>query len=198
MESYQIVEENYKTAFKKSPAKVNPKTVLWKYLPVPDVFEKKEESYWETHLLISKPRKIEIQLTNEYTTNISYQFQDLKAEIEKSKYIIELPDDWDDEGSLKYEEEIYINSIEFLIKSAQEIKDEFDIIIDTPKILHGPEGSIDVLWKNADYKLLLNIPPDENNIATFYGYNSNIESEIKGKFNYKSKYYKFGLLFWLK
>lgn len=197
MESYPIVEESYKTPFKKALPKTNPKIVLWDYAKSPDDVEKKGESKW-VEAIISRPRKIKIQLTNEYIIDISYQFQNLIEEIEKSKYILELPDDWDDEGSPKYEEEVFINAIEFLIKSVQDIKDEFDVIIDTPKILHGPDGSIDVLWKNADYKLLLNISPDENNIATFYGYNSNIGSEIKGKFNYKSKCQKFGLLFWLK
>jgi hypothetical protein len=37
------------------------------------------------------------------------------------------------------------------------------------KVLPGPDGSIDILWKNSKRELLVNIPADKAEPASFYG-----------------------------
>ena len=51
----------------------------------------------------------------------------LLEEIEKSKYILDLQDDWDDEGSEGYKELSWAASIRFLLKYAKTLYQDFNI-----------------------------------------------------------------------
>ncbi len=114
--------------------------------------------------------------------------------IESSRYILELKDDWDEDGSARYTEAVWDRAVQFLLKYANSILETQHVRIDAPQILPGPNGSIDLHWKNSDYELLINIPADPSKPAGFYGddYES---SSIKGTFD-PSKY-NYGLLLWL-
>ena len=76
-------------------------------------------------------------------------------------------DDWDDAGGEKYEDQTWINAMSFLARYAQHLFNDFNIIINSPKIYHGPKGSIDILWEPSAYRLVINIPKDGNK-AMFY------------------------------
>ncbi|MFQ5677782.1 MAG: hypothetical protein ACE5G1_17970, partial [bacterium] len=60
--------------------------------------------------------------------------------------------------------------------------DETSRVIPTPKITPGPNGSIDILWKSANYRLLINIPDNPKKQASFYGDNFSTDT-IEGTFN---------------
>jgi hypothetical protein len=87
--------------------------------------------------------------------------------MDKSQYILQLEDDWDDEGGEKYEDQTWVNAMAFLSRYAQNLFNDFNIIINSPKIYHGSKGSIDILWKPSAYRLVINIPKDSNK-AMFY------------------------------
>ncbi len=98
------------------------------------------------------------------------QLEALYNAIEKSKYILDLQDNWDDEGSQGYTKETWYRAIQFIGNYAKWILNCFDTVIDTPKISHGPDGSIDILWKKAtSYRMLINIPADNKQPGSFYG-----------------------------
>lgn len=90
--------------------------------------------------------------------------------IDKSQYILQLEKDWDDAGAEKYEEKTWINAVSFLLSYAKKLYDDFNIIINSPKIYHGPKGSIDILWEPSAYRLVINIPK-EGDKAMFYADN---------------------------
>jgi hypothetical protein len=99
----------------------------------------------------------------------------------KSQYILQLEDDWDDAGSDKYDESTWINAITFLTRCAKNLYDDFNVIINAPKIYHGPKGSIDILWEPSAYRLVINIPKDGDK-AMFYA--DNYKDQItEGSFN---------------
>jgi hypothetical protein len=87
--------------------------------------------------------------------------------MDKSQYILQLEDDWDDAGGEKYEDQTWVNAMSFLARYAQNLFNDFNIIINSPKIYHGPKGSIDILWEPSAYRLVINIPKDSNK-AMFY------------------------------
>jgi len=69
-------------------------------------------------------------------------------------------------------------------------------MIDAPHIHPGPDGSIDIHWKNDNYELLLNVPVEEGSLAGFYG--DNISGNmIKGKMNISDGKMNNGLILWL-
>ena len=109
--------------------------------------------------------------------NLSY----LIPTIEKSKSILLLEDDWDDEGSTKYDEYTWVESIKFLLDYASTLYQDFNIEIDIPKIYNGPRGSIDILWETSTYLFLININKNGED-AVFYADNNAKSHRIKGDF----------------
>lgn len=83
----------------------------------------------------------------------------LEESIEKSKYILELKDDWDDEGSPAYNKEVYDKCIDWVVNYFKRA----DLV---PDIYHGPEGGIDVLAENDKYRLFFYLHPNKE--CSFY------------------------------
>jgi hypothetical protein len=100
-------------------------------------------------------------------SNPPYLIKTEKA-IAASMYILELGEDWDEEGSPGYEKSTWERATSFvtsLVSSASAgTTQPLDIQI-TP----GPEGSIDVRWVAPPRSLLINFPAKTEEPITFYG-----------------------------
>jgi hypothetical protein len=111
----------------------------------------------------------------------------------KSK-ILDLKDNWDEEGAKSYKKETWERATEFTKKFCFILWRQTQKLINPPNILPGPDGSIDIHWKTAKFDLLINIAEDPNEPATFssddYGQNA-----IKGTFDPKKM--SQALLSWL-
>ncbi len=114
--------------------------------------------------------EINIMLNGKMTAALPAELASLAAAIEKSKYLLRLERNFDGEGSEPYSPEVWSKTVRFVAEYARWLFDVFGKIMVTPKIYHGPEGSIDVYWENQQFNLLINIPPGEAH-ATFYGDN---------------------------
>jgi hypothetical protein len=123
-----------------------------------------------------------VDLTNEESISVSSELNPLIEAVEESKYILELPDNWDEEGSESYSKEVWVKAVKFLIRHAEWVLEQTGKPIVTPKILHGPDGSIDIYWKKPEFYLLINIPKEDGSLATFY-VNNYKELKIEGQFN---------------
>ncbi len=120
--------------------------------------------------------------------SIPEKFEELAKEIERSRYILTLPDNWDDEGSKPYKQETLICAIHFLLDYFYLLDKIYAHSIKVPQIGHGVNGGIDILWKSKDYRLLINIHEAPSNIASFYG-DDYKDNKIKGTFNPTVKNY---------
>lgn len=134
---------------------------------------------------------LKVTLNNELIVELPHQFKALHNSIEKSKYILKLEENWDDEGSPPYKESTWKKAIEFISKYTVWIFSETNKVIDAPQIYHGPNGSIDLLWEKENYRLLIKIPENPEMPASFYGDDYKLQ-KIKGTFD-PSSYYQ-GLL----
>lgn len=118
----------------------------------------------------------------------------LEKEIERSREILELELD-DDELQIPYAEETWLRAVEFLrLQAKWFMENTSDSVFETPHILPGPDGSIDLHWEYLEYELLINIPVDPQIMAGFYGDNYG-DISIKGKFDPNT--INDGLLPWL-
>ena len=95
----------------------------------------------------------------------------ITAAIEASKYIYDLQDDWDEEGSIGYQKATWERATDLIMGFF-----DHSLGIDThslpaPNIAPGPDGSIDIHWqlKNKNRELLINIPADPQSPAVYYG-----------------------------
>ncbi len=125
---------------------------------------------------------LKVELDNEVITELPLKLHEIYREIEKSKYVLDLEDDWDDEGSITYKPATWIRAVKFIADYAKWVLEEASIVLSTPRISPGPNGSIDVLWKNNNFRLLINIPEDRQKQASFYGDDYGQEV-IEGTFN---------------
>ena len=104
------------------------------------------------------------------TSSINFETRirkQLQAEVSRQR-LLEMEDGWDGEGSPSYSEDTVDRAIEFVVAQARRVSD-FGLSIPTPHIGPGPDGSIDLHWKQSSRELLVNIPADVHKVATFYG-----------------------------
>jgi hypothetical protein len=127
--------------------------------------------------------------------SVPYQSRQIAEAIKASRKILELKYNWDDEGSTGYTEITWNRAIQFLTGHIKWLWETSGMRIEAPKILPGPNGSIDIHWDCAQYELLVNIPDDPNVPATFYG-DDRGNLSIKGTLDPSA--YNSGLLLWLK
>ncbi len=101
--------------------------------------------------------------------------------IEQSKNILTFKDDWDGEGSPAYKAATWQRAAAFLRHSALQLWQAHQVILDVPKILPGPVGSIDLHWKTDRRELLINIPEALDEPANFYGDDSVSTDHLLGQ-----------------
>jgi len=96
------------------------------------------------------------KLENQNVYVIRYAREDkseLEKEIERSEYILELDDDWDEEGACKYKPETWQRAVDYLKGYLHWMRKKNGIDIDVPKISHGPTVVLMFYGKrkNIDY-----------------------------------------------
>ncbi len=108
--------------------------------------------------------------------------QNIAEAIISSRGILDLSENWDDQGSSGYEEDTWRRACDFLVRHADFARESLGRDLPVPRILPGPQGSIDVHWKMPRFELLVNIPKDASKPATFYGDDFG-KSSIRGNLN---------------
>jgi hypothetical protein len=135
-------------------------------------------------------RIVEIQEFSRGTNRTALEQEITSAE----RMILSLADDWDGEGSPGYSRETMRRAAVFVRTQFDRLLDIFGMDAPVPYINPGPNGTIDIHWKQPTWQLLVNIPANEGEPASFYGDDTDGDS-IKGTVNINS--HKFGLLAWL-
>ena len=102
-------------------------------------------------------------------TNVPPNFDQIVAAIEESRKLLDWEDDWDEEGSPGYEEAMWQRGAGFLKDNALRLWEEYGACVEAPRVLPGPNGSIDIHWHTGDHELLINIPADRSKLAPYYG-----------------------------
>lgn len=112
---------------------------------------------------------------------ISSQNDALAREVERSRSILDLGDDWDGEGSVGYLEETWLRAVEFLRCGAQALVESLRIELPPPRIAPGPEGGIDLHWEWTGRELLVSVPAESAENLTFYGDDGSGNEAIRGE-----------------
>lgn len=104
---------------------------------------------------------------------------ELTEEIEHSKRLLKLNDNWDGEGSKGYLKPTWEKMVTFLMTLSNEFHDRYGLMIHAPIINPGTEGAIDLHWKEERFELLMSIPENDEIAMNYYGDNYG-KSRIKG------------------
>jgi hypothetical protein len=103
-------------------------------------------------------------------TELPQEFSEFQMKIDESmSRILALEQNFDEKNSPPYEKSTLNRAISFIKKLAYSVWKLNQMIIPIPKILPGPEGSIDVCWKTPTFQLLINFPMDLDEPASYYG-----------------------------
>lgn len=104
--------------------------------------------------------------------NVPDALFDLVDEINDSKYILDLENNWDEMGAAPINKELYNSAIAFLLLYMTYIYDNHGkIVISTPEINPCSNGTIDFSWKTLKARMLINVSRKSKEYrATFYYY----------------------------
>ncbi len=127
-------------------------------------------------------RDIEIKISDNLLISLPKQLDYLFDAINKSKYILNLEDNWDDEGAEKYNSDTLNNAIGFVIAFADRINQDSHHQIYVPKILHGPDKSIDIFWEEDGFRLIINIEESGNKASFYWDDGKDLSQFIEGTF----------------
>lgn len=126
---------------------------------------------------MAQTARLERQIPKQTAPRISSK---IEAAIQSSRKMLEWADDWDEEGSQKFEAATWKRAVHWLRATARAFHRLQGVWIEPPRILPGPEGSIDIHWKNAGRELLVNFPENAAEPVEYYG-SGGASDVIKGK-----------------
>lgn len=92
-------------------------------------------------------------------------------EIGASRWILDLPPNWDGDGAYAFERATWDRAAVFLLSLARRIETGFGVRLEAPRILPSANGSIDLHWKTDRYELLINVPSSPGDEIRYYGDN---------------------------
>lgn len=89
--------------------------------------------------------------------------------VAESRAMLDLNHDWDGEGSPAYNEATWDRAAHLVVDSTTRFWRASRVLPPAPIITNGPDGGVDIVWRSGDRKLLINIPEEPKDVATFYG-----------------------------
>jgi len=97
---------------------------------------------------------------------------DLVEEINDSKKILLLEDNWDYLGASSISQDLYMETIRFLLMYSMYIYENYQkTVIQSPEINPCSNGTIDLSWRTQKARMLINVKKKGDVfLASFYGY----------------------------
>ncbi len=116
-------------------------------------------------------------------TYIPSAIRNLREVIESSRTILKLQNDWDEQGSPGYSGFTWKRVEKFLTDNALQLWRRHKTCFEPPRVLPGPDGSIDLHWRTPKRELLINVPASSTEQLSYYGDDiaEGTENAIRGK-----------------
>ena len=105
----------------------------------------------------------------------------LGGELERSRRLLDLADDWDDEGSPGYDEATWDRAIGLLVRIATTLWDDHGIAVDGGDVFPGSHSNIDFELRTPGRRLLVSVPPEPGVPARYFGQDTTEVLKIKGQ-----------------
>jgi len=128
----------------------------------------------------SVSRSVRPLVIGEESIVVAEPFFSIVDEIEKSKYILELREGWDDSNAKSISSDVWNSSVLFLIRYSEVIRECYSIVISTPEINPCRNGSIDLSWRTSKARMLINVRKENGEIVAFYYGDMYNNKSVKG------------------
>lgn len=106
----------------------------------------------------------------------------LSGDIDRSRTLLELADDWDEAGSPGYAEETWRRAVDLMVRIAITTWENHHVRVDSVDIVPGANGSIGLEWTAPGHELLITVPADPAEEAVYYGDDGSGGNRQKGSF----------------
>ena len=133
----------------------------------------------ETPFIVLQPQTLQIE-TSEGIFHIDSKLNLILDEINESKSLLNLLDDWDGEDAVGCNPVILDRAINILLKYSQNVLKYHNAVIFPPEINLAKDGSIDLEGRNNNMIFLFNIVNSEKLEIEYYGNDLNSKTVIKG------------------
>lgn len=110
---------------------------------------------------------------------INHKLRSIYDEVLASHRYLEYKNDWDDDDAVGCDPQVYLWTIELLIKYAEHVLKYDDIVIKAPEINITKDGSFDLEWRCKSRMLLMNVVNSKKFDVHFYGKDVN-STVLKG------------------
>lgn len=117
---------------------------------------------------ITLPRTIKL-LIKDKKIILSQELKDIAAAIQSSLELLDLQENWDDEGANATNIFAFENAVTFLSNYSQYIFNIYKIIIDAPVIDILRDGSISVFWETKNTRFLIIFKKAKSDYSFYYG-----------------------------
>ena len=104
----------------------------------------------------------------------------LADEVLGSRSLLDLEDDWDDEGSPGYAEATWNRAVEFLVRLVSRLKEEYGLRLSDTQIMPGSYGNIDIHLRMPRAELWLSFPPSASAPPRYYAHDETETRIAKG------------------
>ncbi|WP_016990266.1 hypothetical protein [Flavobacterium sp. ACAM 123] len=101
--------------------------------------------------------------------SINHKLRGIYEEVLSSHRYLEYKDDWDDDDAIGCNPQVYLWTVELLIKYAEYVLKFYDIVVKSPEISIARDGSFDIEWRCDNRMLLMNVVNSEKLDVHFYG-----------------------------
>lgn len=126
---------------------------------------------------------------------IDVGYPDLRPTLEAARKILSLPGDFDGYGTVPFTEETWQRSYKFLRRMLVQLREGFDVDLEPPMVSIGENSSVEFYWSTPTFELLVTIPNDVKERASFLGRNLKRGARIVDTFDPAS--YHPGLVAWI-
>jgi hypothetical protein len=111
-------------------------------------------------------------------------FSQIEAAIGASHKLVDLPENWDDEGAAQIPRTTWELAANVLRVAARTAQRRFGYVLPAPTIGPCADGSIDLYWgRGPDFTLLINVKAGDGETSDYYGERQ--KTRIQGPFNPK-------------
>jgi len=118
----------------------------------------------------NKPHKTLFIHLDDEVIHLPIELSDIASEIKRSEYILSLKPYWDDNKALTIPKNVWKSAVELLINYSKNILESSidNTTIKCPEINPCPNGSIDLSWRTAKARFLVNVRVENNIVVAYY------------------------------
>ena len=128
---------------------------------------------WRRASVLSEHTKVDVQ---QWRVPLRHHVPRISNAVQTAQDLLKIADE---DGIPLVSREALRHATSFLLTFARHAMEEFVFRIEPPAIRPGPDGSIDIHWKESEFELLWNIPADPTQRSSYYG-DDRIGDSIEG------------------